>query len=316
MDRLIQAWIDELESGQAQAPEAPGEPRRTEPPQEPRGEEPPLLEEDGLLMRFRDERGGLVALSPRGGLLLHRGTLGFEAGLARVGGWPGECNLSGAEASALAFALRWWGAPFDAVGVGSSSPGVTWGIGRFTGAELARTLFAFEQKAPEAFEALLGRFGVRVTGSPEAVELQVGGTGGRAVAHGARAIVLLAEEPRLVAVLARAGRDVEAGRVQLQAVARRALGPLRTLLAERSAPAEGDKAPPMPRLRTLAALYTLSLALGPRAVARLGPALLAAEDAQQEDGSLHALARQLGERGHPAEALQVLRVLASPELDA
>jgi hypothetical protein len=273
-----------------------------------------LPEQEGLLLRFRDERGGLVVLSPRGDRLVHRGTLGAEAGLIRAGGWPREWGLTPEESAALSFVLRWSGAPFDAVGVSPVTGAVTWGICRFTGTELIRVLATFERRASDTFLDLLGRFGVHVAETSEMIELRVQPLGNRRGARGARALQWLAEDPRWVAVLARVGRNPEAGKAQLQAIGVRLVGPLRAALRKRSSP-EGAKAPLPLTARVWAALYGLAWACGARVASQLGLPLLAAQEAQDDESRLTALARQLEGLGREVEAAQVLRTLSSPELE-
>ncbi|MGE6758584.1 hypothetical protein ACQKGO_11260 [Corallococcus interemptor] len=198
-------------------------------------------------------------------------------------------GLSAPEARALEFVLAWFGHPFDSVTFESASGHeLRWGAWPLSGPTLATALCLWKQREPEAFENRLGRLGLD------------------AIPHSDNAPALFPQDPRLLAALARAGRERGAQRAQLEALVTHVLRPMLASCTQTELASGGLFA----SARALALLFHAELRFGRRGATRL--VTFARERPEPPAGE--RLAEELRASGHPREASELWRILTSPEL--
>ena len=279
----------------------------------------------GLVTTFSDRIGGSISLSPGEGHLQHRGTVAIRRRGSSVEAVCGEIGLPDQVTRAFEFVAAWFGFPFDSANLRIPDGRVlSWGFWDFAGNDLARCLQEWKRRAPETFAEHLSAFGVDVLTSASESGAQGPTAAARAILsvqvdqrsiHGRAAEWTIAGEPRLLAVLARAGRDVDAQRVQIEVALARWVTPV--LFHPWVAEGSGErlivdvlKAP-----THLAALIYLVRRLGPRAATRLITFVHERWRPQEnEDAWLAGLIRSLRNLNRENDACEVLRISSSPEL--
>ncbi|GMT98322.1 hypothetical protein KH5H1_24410 [Corallococcus caeni] len=265
----------------------------------------------GPVVTFPD--GARVVLGNEGGRPVHRGTVAVRGPCSPSREDFMKLGLTEAQARALEFVLTWFGSPFDSVTSESQSSGEPrWGAWPLSGPTLITALAHWKQREPEAFDARLGRLGLEVTPAqpPEPASLRFLGSRNAAPSEGRDALALFAEDPRLLAALAQAGRERGAQLAQLEALVTHVLRPL---LASYTEDAAADSA--FASARALALLFHAELRLGRRGVARL--VAFVRERPEPPFAGEHAgerLAEDLRTTGRSREASEVWRILTSPEL--
>jgi len=317
LDRLLESWIDEIETGS----NVSAKPHRTPQPAQTATTEDtddhaeagrgPCVHQgavtSGGSLVFQSKDGAsCVVLVPHGETMVHRGTLGLEEGLARAGGWPAE-QLAPDRLAGLRFAVRWFGAPVDAVDVARNG-GLAWGFWRLKGDELGAALAEVRARAPEAW-----------AGGEEPDVATTAHPLGAGVKDGSLAFVPAAV-PREVVRLARLGRTPQGLLAQIKVVTERLLAPLHDAFAtgaeQEGAPeGTGVGAPGMGwSRRHWAALYALAMTFGARTTIQIAQPLWSRT--QEEPLSFYlSLMDRLDGAGHLREATHIARVLSSPELE-
>lgn len=314
----VEAWLDRWVSGlekeeAAPAPspeppdtlEAPGAgeaPTRAQPALEAARAARAEVRVQGPVVTF-PPGDAQVVLGWEGGQPFHRGSVAVRGPRAPSREAWLSAGLTPAQAQALEFVLAWHGAPFDAVAPDADGGGPRWGAWPLAGAALVRTLARWKARDADGFEARLGCLGVDASAGtePERPSLKVLDVESGRPLHGREALALLGEDVRLVAALARAGREPAAQLAQLEWVRERMLRP--------------DPAAAFTSPRALAVLLLVALRLGPKGAQRL---VTLAKDGGQENGGERAalrLASELKSSGRARESLEVRHALASPELD-
>lgn len=244
----------------------------------------------GPVVTFPD--GARVVLGNDGGRPIHRGTVAVRGPCA-----PSREELMGPgltepQARALDFVLAWFGHPFDSVtSEPQSGAEPRWGAWPLSGPTLIAALAHWKQHEPEAFDARLGRLGFDAT-----------------------ALTLFAEDPRMIAALARAGQERGAQRAQLETLVTHVLRPMldSCAQAETAVDAPGGL---FGSARALALLFHAELRFGRRGVTRL--VTLARERPEPPVAGEHAgerLAEDLRATGRSRDASEVWRILTTPEL--
>ncbi|MHA7634055.1 hypothetical protein [Corallococcus sp. M7] len=242
------------------------------------------LQLQGPVVTFPD--GVRIVLGSEGGRPIHRGTVAVRGPCAPSREELRELGLTEPRARALEFVLAWFGHPFDSVTSEPQSGGEPrWGAWPLSGPALIAALAHWKQQDPEAFDARLGRLGFDSTAP-------------------------FAEDPRLVAALARAGRERGAQRAQLETLVTHVLRPMLDSCsqAETAVDAPGGL---FASARALALLFHSELRFGRSGVTRL--VTLARERPQPPAAGEH-LAEDLRASGRSREASEVWRILTSPEL--
>ena len=168
----------------------------------------------GLLSTFTDSIGGSVSLEAKDGRLQHRGTVAVRSRCASLDAAGREIGLPDHVIRAFEFVASWFGCPFDAVNLrGTEREILSWGFWGLAGPEMAGCLQQWKSQSPETFASYLTAFGIDVADGPL---LRVQIDGGTVDGRGAEWAI--ASEPRLLAALARAGRDRSAQKAQLDTV--------------------------------------------------------------------------------------------------
>ncbi|RKH67794.1 hypothetical protein [Corallococcus aberystwythensis] len=253
--------------------------------------------------------GAKVVLSNEGGRPIHRGTVAVRGPCAPSREELMGLGLTEAQARALEFVLAWFGSPFDSVASEAPSGGeLRWGAWPLSGPTLISALAHWKQREPDAFDARLGRLGLEATPEqpPEPASLRLPGFRSAAPVEGRNALALLAEDARLLAALARAGRERGAQLAQLETVVTHVLRPA---LASCTQDATADSA--FASARALALLFHSELRFGRRGVTRL---VTLARERPEPPGPGERLAEDLRATGRSREASEVWRILTSPEL--
>ncbi|RKH19556.1 hypothetical protein D7V77_32390 [Corallococcus sp. CA041A] len=261
--------------------------------------------------------GARIVLGNEGGKPIHRGTVAVRGPCAPSREEVMGPGLTEPQARALDFVLAWFGHPFDSV-TSEPQPGgePRWGAWPLSGPLLITALVHWKQHEPEAFDARLGRLGLEATpAQPDAAaSLRLLGSRHAAPSEGHDALALIAEDPRLLAALARAGRERGAQRAQLETLVTHVLRPMLASCAqaETAVDAPGGL---FASARALALLFHSELRFGRRGVTRL--VTLARERPEPPVAGEHAgerLAEDLRATGRSREASEVWRILTSPEL--
>jgi len=256
-----------------------------------------------------------VALVRDGERFRHLGTVGPRSAAAPPLTSYLEVGLTGEQAAALEFVASWFGAPFDAVNtVDERRPhALSWGIWSFAGRRLARCLAVWKQRAPQAFDAMLVRYGIDVAVQPDGPStITVALPRGGYVLDGQPAIDVIASNAALVAVLARAGRESTAQLAQIASIA--ASLPALLALPLREGPSVGEVAK---SARGLAVMLYLGRTFGRRGTARLVRALGTPKTPVDDESAVFSpLVDRLQDVDRGRHAHHVLRILSSPELDA
>jgi hypothetical protein len=336
LDGLVDDWIDLLgrdlsvrggarESGRRGArDDDPRRPPDAAPRRDDAGLAPSSREAHGfvdvdgtsLVVTFDDHVGGSVVLLRTSGRFAHRGVSAPRGATATT--WQ-TLGLSDALCSAVAFVADWFGAPFDAVNATrQSAHGLTWGIWNFSGERLGRCLGRWKARASDSFTALLGSAGIDIDTPPEesrsgtAPAVVLAGSKG---ARGTHAERILTGDPRLVAVLARAGRHLDAQLAQIDSVAHDILEPALAAL-RRVVESESSSDDRALTARELAALLYLDLRLGANVTRQVARAITASgRHPGNENAFLNAIAERLAAADRGVDAHNMLRILSSPELE-
>ncbi|MFY0562798.1 hypothetical protein ACN28E_03055 [Archangium lansingense] len=346
IEALLDQWVSELEQdaprstrepnraeGERLEPLAPS-PERPEPapgsPHEPEAAEHPGAEKDhveavrtaraeirvqGPLVTFRE--GAQVLFTREGGRLCHRGTVAVRGPCAPAREELLRLGVNEAQARALDFVLAWFGAPFDAVsGDSQSGENLRWGAWPLPGPALAQVLALWKQREPRAFQARLGRLGIDLQErAPEPPTLTVLDVRDGHLASGREALTLIADDLRLLAALAQAGRERGAQLALLEWLLEHALFPVLELSGQDSSP-PAPPGGPFTSPRALAALLHVELRFGRRGASRL--VVLAREEAGDTPGAGERAAlritRDMQATGRGREAAEMRCILSSPEL--
>nr|WP_216627701.1 hypothetical protein [Corallococcus exercitus] len=248
-----------------------------------------------------------------GGRPIHRGTVAVRGPCAPSREDLVGLGLTEPQARALEFVLTWFGSPFDSVTSEPQSSGEPrWGAWPLSGPMLITALAHWKQREPEAFDARLGRLGLEATPAqpPEPASLRLLGSRSTAPSEGREALSLFAEDPRLLAALAQAGRERGAQLAQLETLVTQVLRPV---LASCTQDAPGDSA--FSSARTLALLFHAELRFGHRGVTRLMTfARERPEPSVAGEQAGERFAEDLRATGRSREASEVWRILTTPEL--
>ncbi|MBZ4335717.1 hypothetical protein [Corallococcus sp. AS-1-12] len=256
--------------------------------------------------------GARIVLGNEGGRPIHRGTVAVRGPCAPSREELMALGLTEPQALALDFVLAWFGHPFDSV-TSEPPPGgePRWGAWPLSGLTLTTAIARWKQREPEVFEARLGRLGLGAILEPPP-EPRLPGSSNASPTAGPEA--LFAEDPRLLAALARAGRERGAQRAQLETLVTHVLRPMldSCAQAETAVDAPGGL---FASARALALLFHAELRFGRQGVTRL--VTLARERPEPPVAGEHAgerLAEDLRASGRSREASELWRVLTSPEL--
>jgi hypothetical protein len=291
----------------------------------------PLSEQDalplkstGLLITFTDAVGGTISLSQSGGRLQHRGSVAARGRGDTVQAVCRDIGLPDHVARALEFIAAWFGHPFDAVNLRSTETQIlTWGFWGLGNDELVRCLSDWKLQAPESFDRYMTAFGVDVSSpdrgnaepGPDAHRPALRVQSGRRVAHGREAEWMVASEPHLLAVLARAGRDAAAQKAQIDTVIATWITPVMFHAWDSSDREDLLTVDVLESPRAVAALLYLVRRHGPRTATRLVQVVNERSRPQKdEDAWLAGLVRSLRHLNRDSEASEVLRISSSPEL--
>ena len=278
------------------------------------------LKTAGLFTSFTDTIGGSVSLARADGRLQHRGTMAVRGRGQAIESACQTAALPDHVTRAFEFVAAWFGFPYDAVNLRLAEGQIlSWGFWGVAGEELNRCLDEWKRASRETFDSYLTTFGIDVSGdsrSPRSEEddrLTLVVKSGRRAAQGRDAEWLIASEPGLLAVLARAGRDPSAQKAQVETALARSVNPLMfrpwsreqgelTLDVLTSAP-------------SVAALLYIARRHGPRTASRL-VRVVNERSAHQSpaDDWLQGLVRSLRRLNRESEAAEVLRIASSPEL--
>jgi hypothetical protein len=306
-DAMLEEWITRVERPRPAEPSVPGAHE---------GVRAALARVtlDGSLARFDDATGGYVALGRSGERVAHAGSIAVRGPLGVKADALRGAPMTDAHARGAEFVAAWFGAPLDAVSVEArreGAPRIEWGFWSLGHADLARALAEWKKADAASFEAQLGVYGIDVLASDDdplagakllVVDPQ------RGIVRGARALSLLARDPRRLALLARASRDERARAAQVKTAVSWAIAPVfaRVVLRGDRKVVVGDLAvTPRAAAAVLCAARVVSLD-------DLG-ALLDVEAASDEDSLRHA-ARWLVVQGHKTTAHLIRRILSTPEL--
>jgi len=332
---VIDQWIRqfELETDSRPCPPTPKAAAPVRPPhprpdssadldnERPRNEPDALpLRSAGLFTSFTDTIGGSVSLARAEGRLQHRGTIAVRGhgqaieAVCRTAGLPDHVTR------AFEFVAAWFGFPYDAVNVRLTAGQVlSWGFWGFTGEDLIRCLDEWKRASRETFDSYLTAYGIGVAGdgrSPRAdgddrPTLVV--TSSRRAAQGRDAEWLIASEPSLLAVLARAGRDPAAQKAQIETALARSVNPLMFRPWSRE---QGELTlDVLTSAQAVAGLLYIARRHGPRTASRLVRVVTERRGHQSPaDDWLEGLVRSLRHLNRESEAAEVLRIASSPEL--
>jgi hypothetical protein len=281
----------------------------------------------GLVVTFTDEVGGTISLSQVDGRLQHRGTVAPRGPAAVIDIACREIGLPDHVARAFEFVAAWFGLPFDAVNLRVADNQIlSWGFWSAGDAELAQSLLEWKRQAPETFTAHLQTFGIDVGSSPahagaaeqsERPVLEV--TSNTKQMRGREAEWIVASEPRLLAALARAGRDRAAQKAQIDIALANWVTPV---MFHGWTPEDDDHliVDVLKSAAAVAALLYLVRRHGPRKATRLVHIVNERSRVQDrlrrdsDDAWVADLVRSLRHLQRENDAGEVLRITSSPEL--
>jgi len=271
------------------------------------------LKSTGLLTTFTDQIGGSISLSQASGQLQHRGTVAVRSRCASLDAAGREIGLPDHVMRAFEFVASWFGCPFDAVNLrGTEREALSWGFWGLTGAELAGCLQQWKRQSPQTFASYLAAFGIDVADGP-LLRVQIDGS----TVDGRGAEWAIASEPRLLAALARAGRDRSAQKAQLDTVLATWVTPV---LFQPWNPSAGRDTLTVDTLKSaphMAVLLYLIRRYGRRAAVRLMHTVHTRyRPENDQDAWLTALVRLLQSLSREHDSSEVLRISSSPELTA
>lgn len=271
------------------------------------------LTSKGLLSTFTDSIGGSVSLEQRHGRLRHRGTVAVRGRCASIDAAGKNIALPDHVMRAFEFVASWFGFPFDAVNLHVSEREVlSWGFWGLAGAELVGCLQLWKRQAPDTFAHYLTAFGVDVAEGP-LLRVQFDGE----TVEGREAEWAIGTEPRLLATLARAGRDASAQQAQLDTVLTNWIAPVSSQPWNRSAEADATTADTLKSATHMAALLYLIRRYGRRATMRLMHTVHTRyRPENDQDAWLIGLVRALKSLRREHDSSEVLRISSSPELTA
>jgi hypothetical protein len=268
----------------------------------------------GLLTTFTDRIGGSISLSHVNGRLLHRGTVSLRRGNVSIETVCSDIGLPEQVTRAFEFVAAWFGYPFDSANVRPHTDSVlSWGLFGFADQDLARCLHEWKRQAPDAFTEYCCEFGIDVAGTGENGKAVLSVRSDRRPIEGRAAEWAIATEPRLLAVLARAGRNGAAQRAQVDMAIATCLTPIMLQPWD-----QGDagltavdilKSP-----NSIAALLYVACRHGVRTATRLAHIVNERWDPRDEEAWVAQLARALRNVSREHDAGEVLRIWSSPEL--
>jgi hypothetical protein len=267
----------------------------------------------GLLSTFTDSIGGSVSLEQGNGRLRHRGTVAVRGRCASIDTAGKNVALPDHVMRAFEFVASWFGFPFDAVNLRASEREVlSWGFWGLAGTELAGCLHQWKRQAPDTFANYLTAFGIDVADGPM-LRVQFDGE----TAEGRGAEWAIATEPRLLAALARAGRDASAQQAQLDTVLANWVKPVSMQPWTRSAAGTATTADTLKSAAHMAVLLYLIRRYGRRATLRLMHTVhTRCRPENDQDAWLIGLVRALKNLRREHDSSEVLRISSSPELTA
>lgn len=288
------------------------------------------MKASGLLATFTDRIGGTISLSHADGRLQHRGTVALRGPGSAVEDVCKDIGMPDQVTRAFEFVAAWFGSPFDAVNLRAADDHVlTWGFSGFAGQDLARCLHEWKMRAPDAFAAYCVAFGLDVAGGERDSQDVADGRPMLSVAANGRSLQgraaewTIATEPRLLAVLARAGRDAAAQRAQIEVAVATWVTPIMFEPWDHKPGDDGDREADGERMtvdvlrsaRAIASLLYLVRRHGLRAVTRLMRVVTERWRPQDdEEAWIEGLVRSLRHLKRAHEASEVLRIASSPEL--
>jgi hypothetical protein len=208
----------------------------------------------------------------------------------------------------------WFGAAVDGVHVATSregAPRLQWGFWPLGAADMGHALAAWKGSDAASYEALLGAYGVDTIVDAEdalatprlvVVDPQHG------VLRGARAVALVARDPRRIALLARASRHPHARAAQAKTVAARAVAPVLNHVFVR-----GDRKVLVADVASSARVAAAVLCAA-RDTGLDGLSAMLDGDFVGDEALVQHAARWLLVAGQKTAAHRVRRVLSSPEL--
>ena len=288
------------------------------PPPKP---EPIPLKAAGLLIEFTDSIGGTISLAHADGRFQHRGTVSVRGGRSIIESVSRDIGLPSHVAQAFEFIAGWFGFPFDSINLRTGDDHlISWGFWPIDGAGLARCLHEWKTQSPDDFAGYCGRFGIDVTAATEdarrepllCVRLSSGEVQGRAAEWA------MASDPQLLAVLARAGRDAAARKVQVESVVADSITPIMFHPWDPGGDPERLTLDVLKSARSIAALLYLVRRHGQRAALRAARTVTGRTHGQidGEEIWLQTLVRSLRHMNREHDATEVLRIASSPELAA
>ena len=325
---LIDQWVRQFEVDTDRRRSPPPTPA-TPPQSSASNEEPPArdpkalpLKSTGLLTTFTDSIGGSVSIARADDRLHHRGTVGVRGHGRAIESACQDAGLPGHVTRAFEFVAAWFGFPYDAVNMRLSEGQIlSWGFWGFAGDDLIRCLDEWKRTSRETFDSYLAAFGIDVSGDSrtppsngdERLSLVV--KSGRRLLQGRDAEWVVASQPDLLAVLARAGRDPSAQKAQIDGVIARWVNPL-MFLTWNSSGEQGELTfDVLTSAHAVAALLYLARRHGPRTATRL-MRLVNEQSGHQAAAEewLRVLVRSLRNLNRESDAAEVLRITSSPEL--
>jgi hypothetical protein len=326
---LIDQWVRqfELDTDIRRDPPTPtpaAPPKSAAPNEEPAEREPRALplKSTGLFTTFTDPIGGSVSLARADDRLQHRGTVGVRGHGRAIESACQDAGLPGHVTRAFEFVAAWFGFPYDAVNVRLAEGQIlSWGFWGFAGDDLIRCLDEWKRTSRETFDSHLPAFGIDVSSdsrtprsnADERLTLVV--KSGRRLVQGRDADWLVASQPDLLAVLARAGRDPSAQKAQIDSVIARSVNPL-MFLPWNSSREQGELTlDVLTSAHAVAALLYIVRRHGLRTATRLMRVVneQCGHQSQAEDW-LRVLVRSLRNLNRESDAAEVLRIASSPEL--
>jgi hypothetical protein len=325
MDQWIRRF--ELETDVRLDPRAPkpAAPATPPPPSEDQTRsEPETLpfKSTGPFTSFTDPIGGSVSLVRADGRLQHRGTIAVRGHGRAIESACHDAGLPDHVSRAFEFVAEWFGFPYDAVNIRLAEGQIlSWGFWGFAGDELIRCLAEWKRTSRETFDSYVAAFGIDVSGdsrtprsdADERLALVV--KSGRRLAQGRDAEWLVASEPGLVAVLARAGRDPFAQKAQIDTAIARSVNPLMFLPWDSSREQGELTLDVLTSAQAVAAVLYIARRHGPRTATRLVRVVNEQCGHQsQADDWVRGLVRSLRHLNRESEAAEVLRIASSPEL--
>ena len=281
-------------------------------PTHPKADQLPL-KSAGLLMTFTDRIGGSISLVQVDGHLQHRGTVAPRGRCASVEAACVEIGLPDHVTRAFEFVASWFGLPFDSTNLRPAKGHVlTWGFWGLAGADLIGCLQQWKREAPDRFEGYLRTFGLDVLdGSILRVQSDQGAIQGRGAEWA------IATEPRLLAVLARSGRDPAAQKAQIEMVLANWVTPVMFHPWDRAGDEKLLTVEVLKSARHVAALLYLARRHGRRTAMRLVQTVNERYRPQDnEEAWLEGLVRSLRNLNREHDSCEVLRISSSPELTA